>query len=208
MNPIKDMKKILGVAFVLGLTMLLPVAETARAQDTGEDNATALELPEIHNNQISLPLKSVLMLALKNNLDITFASLQPEIAATDVSREKSAYDTMFTAQFSKYRENKQVGNALSGGTASGVIYQEQHDLDVLLQKRFTLGTIAELELKHQQYQSDLPFLGLKPQYSGDLAFSLTQPLLRDFGIAIGRSLIKIATLNHEVSERQFRQQGL
>ncbi len=174
------------------------------ARQTVADNSTNEHLT-IADNQIALPLKSVLVLALKNNLDITFARLQPEIAGTDVSREKSAYDTLFTAQYSKYRENKQVGNALSGGSASATIYQEQFDLDVILQKKFTLGTMAELKLNHEEYQSDLPFLGLKPQYSGDLALSLTQPLLRDFGIDIGRSQIKIATLNHKISENEFRQ---
>ena len=174
------------------------------AQDTNEEKSSSNNLIEIEENQIKIPLQSVLLLALKNNLDITFASLQPKIASTDVTREKSAYDTFFSSQFTKYYENKQVGNALTGSADNTEIYQESFDLDVTLKKKFTPGTMTELKLTNQEYQSDLPFLGLKPQYTSELVLSLTQPLLRDFGIEIGKSLIKIASLNLEASENEFR----
>ena len=69
-----------------------------------------------------------------------------------------------------------------------------------------LGTQAELKFNHRESSSDLPFAGLVPEYYSELVLGLTQPLLRDFGIEIGRSYIKIASLNYEVSELQFRQQ--
>ena len=36
--------------------------------------------------------------------------------------------------------------------------------------------------------------------------SLTQPLLKDFGISINETFIKIANLNYEISEYEFRDQ--
>ncbi len=162
------------------------------------------DFPQIVDNTVQVPLQSVLCLALKNNLDITFAGLQPQIAATDVTREKSAYDTLFTTQLQKYRERMQVGNALTGSGSSAEIYQEQFDFEAKLQKKFTAGTLAELKLSHSENQNDLPFSGLVPEYTGELLFSITQPLLRDFGIEIGRSLIKIANLNHMVSRQEFK----
>jgi outer membrane protein TolC len=186
------------------LVSFLFVRDHVSAQDRQEDNASSGDVLLIEDNQIKVPLKSVLMLALKNNLDITFASLQPEMAETDVTREKSAYDTLFSAQYSKYRDNTQVGNALAGSGANAEIFQERFNLDVALKKKFTLGTQAELKLTNQEFQSDLAFLGLNPEYSGELVLSLTQPLLRDFGIEIGKSQIKIASFNLEASENEFR----
>jgi outer membrane protein TolC len=176
------------------------------ALDNESDNATEVDPLAIDNNSISVPLQSVLLLAIKNNLDINFASLQPDIAETDITREKSAYDTLFTSQYSKYHENKQVGNALSGSSSSPEIYQEKYNFDAGLKKKFTLGTQTELKLKQEEYKSNTSFLGLKPQYYGDLTMSITQPLLKDFGIEIGESLIKIASLNFEVSENEFKKQ--
>ncbi len=179
-------------------TMILPSSVAA------SDNTTAASLPLIDDNMIQMPLKSVLCLALKNNLDISFAALQPDIASTDVMRENSAYDTLLTSQFSKYRENRQVGSALMGSGSSAEIFQEQFDFEAKLQKKFKPGTMAELKLSHEEYQTDTPFMGLNPEYSGELVLSLTQPLLRDFGIDIGTSLIRIAALNLAISENEFK----
>ena len=192
--------------FLIAIVLFSPLNHVLSAQDILDDNSTFNRVPSIKNNTVYLPLKSVLLLALKNNLDINFARLQPKISKTDIMREKSAYDTLFSSQYSKYYENKQVGNALAGSSSSAEIYQESFDLNVSLQKKFTAGTMAELKLNHNEFQSDLPFLGLKPQYSGELVLSLTQPLLRDFGIETGESMIKIATLNSQVSENEFKSQ--
>ncbi len=173
------------------------------ARCAAEDNATEEQVLAIEQNSIQVPLQSVLMLALKNNLDISFASLDPQAAQTDITREEAQFDTLFSSQFTKSRQKKQVGSVL-GSSSSPTVSQESHDLDVTLQKQFTLGTQAELKLTHQEYYTDMSFQGLVPQYSGELVLSLTQPLLRDFGVTIGKSKIKIASLNFRISQNQFR----
>lgn len=188
-----------ALAVLIGTHM--PTAATAdEAPVPAIDNATFA----ITDNEIALPLESVLIHALMNNLDITFASTQPQAAATDITREKGAFDTLFSTQFTKYWERMQVGSALTGSNASADIYQEQTELDMGLSKKFTPGTMAELRMLHRETQTDMPFQGLMPEYYGELVLSLTQPLLRDFGIAVGTSKIRIASLNHDVSELDFR----
>jgi outer membrane protein len=193
------------IAIAFSLTGIVPCVS---AQETAEpmDQATASQELTIDDNTVDLPLESVLLLALKNNLDITFARMQPEAAETDIMREEGQFDPLFSSQFSKYRERKQVANALSGSETSAEIWQERYNLEAGLQKRFTAGTQADLRLRHRESTSDLPFAGLVPEYYSELVLGLTQPLLRDFGIEVGRSFIKIANLNYEVSEQQFRQQ--
>jgi len=196
-------KKLWLFGVVLSLVSIVPCAS---AQTSAADNQTKTAPLGIVDNTVDLQLESVLLLALKNNLDITFARMQPDVAETDIQREEGAFDTTFTSEFSKYRENKQVANALSGSTTSAEIYQERYNFDAGLKKMFTLGTQAELNFNNRESRSDLPFAGLVPEYYSELVLGLTQPLLRDFGIEIGRSYIKIASLNYEVSELQFRQQ--
>ncbi len=181
-------------------------ADTITANSGAGDNATYTGVPIADNNTISVALQSVMILALKNNLDIQFASLQPQIAETDITRQEAAFDTLLSSQFTKYYENKPVGNTLAGSNSSPEMWQERYDFDATLQKKFTLGTQAQLQLHGQQYESSLPFQGLKPQYSGELVLSITQPLLRDFGIDINKSMISIANLNSDISVNQFKKQ--
>jgi len=210
------MLKLIKTLWLVGIVLsLASVVPCATAQTTGmADNQTGTSAKQpgaaalgIVDNTVDLPLDSVLVLALKNNLDITFARMQPDVAKTDIQQEEGQFDTLFTSQFKKYREKKQVANFFSGGfDASTEIWQERYNFDAGLKKLFTLGTQAELNFSHQESSTDLDFAGLVPEYYSELVLGLTQPLLRDFGIEIGRSFIKIASLNYEVSELQFRQQ--
>ena len=62
---------------VLGLVGSVPCAS---AQTGAADNQTKAAPLGIVDNTVDLPLESVLLLALKNNLDITFAQMQPDVA--------------------------------------------------------------------------------------------------------------------------------
>jgi len=200
---LKSLKTLWLIAAVLGWTGFVPCAQAQEAP--AADNQTATGALSIDDNSVSMPLESALLLALKNNLDITFAKMQPAAAETDIMLEKGQFDTIFNSEFSKYREKKQVANVLAGSNASADIWQEQYDFDTGLKKRFTLGTEADLSLHHTESRSGLPFAGLMPEYYSELVLGLTQPLLKDFGIEVGRTFIKIANLNYQVSEQQFRQ---
>jgi outer membrane protein TolC len=176
-------------------------------QQSGKKAASqGTDIP-IENNQVKLGLKSTLVLGLKNNLDIAFRSYNPQIVGTGIERAKSEYDTLLKSDFTKNRSRQQVGNTLSGGSATEV-YQERYNLNTAIQKRFTPGTSAELKLNNEQYKTDLSFQGLVPQYKSEIILSLTQPLLKDFGIDIGTSRIRIANLNQQMSAEQFRQSAM
>lgn len=202
------MSKLIKTLWLFGIVLSLAgIVPCASAQTiVTADNQTAPAALGIVGNRVELPLESVLLLALKNNLDITFARMQPEVAATDIQREEGQFDTLFTSQFAKYRENKQVASALSGSGSGAELSQERYNFDAGLKKQFTLGTQAELKLMHEESRTNSAYAGLDPEYYSELVLGLTQPLLRDFGIEINRSYIKIANLNYEISEQQFRQQ--
>ena len=188
---------------VVSISLLLLLAPLSYAQQIeGKKTSTEQELP-IEGNQVSLGLKNALMLGLKNNLDIAFQSYNPQIAATGIPRAESEYDTLLKTDFNKQRSRQQVGNLLSGGS-SPTTSQEYWNFNNSVQKKFTPGTAAELRLTNQQYNTDLSFQGLVPQYKSELVLALTQPLLKDFGIDIGTSRIRIASLNQQMSEEQFR----
>lgn len=170
--------------------------------DTGPISEPALA---IKNNRVEMPLKSVLLLGLKNNLNIQFASYTPGITETGIQLEEGKFDTLLSTQYQKNRSVTQTGNAL-GSTSSPVVKEERHNWEGKLQKKFLTGTQAELKTTNEEYLTDTSFQGLKPQFKNTIALSLTQPLLKDFGIGINETFIKIANLNYETSEYEFRDQ--
>lgn len=191
-------------AFMIGVSFSFTAP--CRALEPVQDNGT---IPDpslsIKNNSVEMPLKSVLLLGLKNNLNIQFASYVPGVSQTNIQLEKGKFDTLLSTQYQKNRSVTQTGNAL-GSTSSPVVKEERHNWEGKLQKKFLTGTQAELKTTNEEYLTDTSFQGLKPQFKNTLAMSLTQPLLKDFGIGINETFIKIANLNYETSEYEFRNQ--
>ena len=192
------MRFISTVFLFVSIVLLFPLRGFISAQETvGE------EIDFIEGNTIKLPLKSVIFLALKNNLQIAFESLGPNVSETDIAREESVYDPNVSLQFGKDRRVTQTGNFLAGAGEPS-IYQESWDLEVDVMKKFVTGTSAELKWNSSDSKTDFLFQALVPEYRSELNLLLTQPLLKDFGIDVGKSMIKIASLNFKMSQDQFK----
>lgn len=193
------------LAFFLAYALSLSPAPCT-AQEAAPDTATdPSQFFTIADNQVEMSLKSVLLLGLKNNLNIKFASYDPGISETGIQQERGKFDTLFSAQYQKNRSVQQSGSVI-GSSSSPVVKQERHNWEGALQKKFLTGTQAELKATGEQYLTDTSFQGLKPQYKNELSLSLTQPLLKDFGIGVNETFIKIANLNYRISEYAFRDQ--
>jgi len=186
------------VFLVSALIFLTLSPDLISAQET-----VGKEIDFIEGNTIKLPLKSVIFLALKNNLQIAFESLGPDASETDIAREESVYDPNVSLQFGKSRRVTQSGNLLVGAGEPS-IYQQSWDLEVDVMKKFVSGTTAELKWDSSDSTTDFGFQALVPEYKSELNLSITQPLLKDFGIDVGKSMIKIASLNFKISQDQFK----
>ena len=186
------------VFLVSALIFLTFSPDLISAQETVDEAIDFIE-----GNTIKLPLKSVIFLALKNNLQIAFESLGPDVSESDIAREESVYDPNVSLQFGKSRRVTQTGNFLAGAGEPS-IYQQSWDLEVDVVKKFVSGTSAELKWNSSDSTTDFLFQALVPEYRSELNLSLTQPLLKDFGIDVGKSMIKIASLNFKISQDQFK----
>lgn len=192
---------LLVTTLLLTLSIYTPVLAEEQKNEAQEEAVPSLTITE---DKVYLPLKSTLILALKNNLDIKFLSLNPKAAETDIMREKGDFDTTFTTQLEKNMAREQTAFVLAGSDESGTTLNERINFGGGIKKKFTAGTQAELKLYHQEGQNRAAVFALNPEYKGELNLSLTQPLLKDFGISIGKSQIKIAKLNFKTSVNEFK----
>lgn len=168
------------------------------AQEITEDKFNL----KIEGNKATLSLKDLNLLALKNNLEIAVESYNPQIRAEDIVSAWASFDTTFKTQYKKDRSVTQTGTVLAGATS---LKQESYTYDLGLSKKFLTGTEASFTYTMKEAQSNATFATLYPQYNTSWLLSLTQPLLKDFGPGIQKSQIKIASLNKNISEEQFKQ---
>ncbi|MDX1763108.1 MAG: TolC family protein [bacterium] len=187
----------LCLATFLAIPEVTGETEPDMAPDLGEP-----ELLDLENRQeIPLTLAAALQLALKNNLSIAIERVNPEISEQQIIQEESVFDPTASAILSKDRSVRQTSSALALPPRNQT---ENIDWDAGLSKGWVTGTETDLRFTNNRTDTNSSFAGLNPAYASDLVLSLTQPLLKDFGIGVNKTGIRIAANNKAISESQFR----
>jgi outer membrane protein len=75
-----------------------------------------------------------------------------------------------------------------------------------LVKGFSTGTAVQVNFTGSRQSENSTRLNLNPFTTGDLSFSLVQPLLQGFGLGVNRRFIHIAKNEHAITTEAFRQQ--
>jgi outer membrane protein TolC len=190
--------KRLALLVALFLTMLLPFPSPVLAEE-GKSGQPELK---IEDNKAALSLQSLTLLALKNNLDIAVESYNPQSRAEDIVQAWAPFDTTLTSQYQKKRDVTPSASSLAGAPT---LAQTNWDFNLGLTKKFLTGTETSFTYKMNELKSNSRFAALNPWYTNSWLLSITQPLLKDFGVGVQESQIRIASLNKNISDEQFKQ---
>ncbi|MDZ4340616.1 MAG: TolC family protein [candidate division NC10 bacterium] len=169
------------------------------AQQTGAPEATVPTPGQV----LVLSLQESILLGLKNNLDIAIEGFNPKIRDADVTAAKAVFDPTAFAEI--FYSTSTLQNR--SGLATNVV-NENKDVDAAVGIRQQLPTGADYEVRYGTNRNDTntSFLQvLNPAYTNDLTLTLSQPLLKNFGVDVNRTAIKIAQNEREISGDQFRQ---
>lgn len=184
----------------------MPQAESGRA-----------DLTEV--GELRLSLREAVLLAVKNNLDIAVAGYNPKIKAEDIDIAKAIFDPTFSLTLDANRTKSPVSNTLQSG--AGVessrietIDNENRDVNASIVQKLPFGASYTLSMTNNRLDTNLPFaqpgspnFGINPSYTTFLTLSITQDLLKNFGVDVNTAPIKIARNNQAISVTQFRQQA-
>ncbi|MDG2054061.1 MAG: TolC family protein [Phycisphaerales bacterium] len=159
--------------------------------------------------QIVINLDSVIESALRHNLDLKIAQLQPAINQQDVIVAEAAFDVVFLAsgQASIVNQPQQVilfpNPGGGGGNPSqdfeyddNMLRTRQYEAQVGLSKQLITG--GSLQVSNSLWESDnrnLPadeVLSPNPAYFSTINFAWDQPLLQGFGEKVNTAQIRIA----------------
>ncbi len=161
--------------------------------------------------------------ALKNNLNIQVAKVDPEIAASDVRREEAKFDQLLYI-YAKYKESdypKQSSDYVEFKSTNPTLDKQQVKLDLLDQEikgfdveagiKVPLRTGGTVTLSTPLNNKDTSRKGGQfdsEQYQSALRFSFSQPLLRNAGRDINEASIRIAGFEQQAATLNTRLQSI
>ncbi len=151
---------------------------------------------------LPLSLQQTVLLALDHNPDIRIDSLIPLIREEEVGKEQGAFfEPVASLDTNLIRNRQQAGSLLAGAE---VTEADSFDVDAGVRTRIPTGAVLSLDWRTRRSENNSAFQRLDPQYSADLALTLTHPLLKNFGLGVNRTKIKVAQNNLEMSKHQLR----
>lgn len=156
---------------------------------------------------IVLSLRESILLGLKNNLAIAIEGFNPKIRAADVTGAKAVFDPTTFAEVSFDDRREQNRNVLVG---EPVRDNEDFNFSVGLRQDLPTGGSYELLFANNRNFNNAQFfnpngIDLQTAYSSELSLTVVQPLLKNFGVDINRTQIKIAENEREISLDRFRE---
>lgn len=150
-----------------------------------------------------LSLDQAIGLALKNNLSIEIATFNPQISDTFITKEKSRFEPLLTANINSENRNQPSGSTLFG---AGTVNTKSQNYNFQFSQMLKTGTLYSLEFNNGKTRTDQFFTSINPRFDTTLFANLTQPLLRNFGKTITLTPLMIAEQERLASDFRLQQQ--
>jgi outer membrane protein TolC len=170
--------------------------------------------PEERRETISLA--NAALQALQHNLDINISRQTKDSRLADITVEQAKFDPTLSVNGQYNRTVNPLNRPVFGGTV-GALNQittfDQRSESVTLDATTNLPTGGNVDLNYSPSRTNVNqnvatgFL-FNPAYTGGLALTLTQPLLRNAGLEVTKTFIRIAQNNATVEEHVFRDRVL
>lgn len=160
----------------------------------------------------AVSLIDVVLRVLQSNLDITISRQTKESRLTDIVFEQAKFDPTFSLNGQYNRQVSPLNRPVLGfagglsATSNQITKFDQNQSQVTFDLTQNLITGANYDLNFSPQRTFVAgpnsFL-FNAAYTSGLAFTLTQPLLRNFGTEVTRTFIRIAQNNAKVEEQVF-----
>jgi len=152
--------------------------------------------------EFPLSLYQGVLLALQNNLDVRLERLTPLIGQEEVRKEAGVFfSPRVSVDAGGDRSLRPTGTVLAGAQ---ILETQNVDLNTGVSMRSNTGGVVSLDFRNKRFESNSAFQTFDPQYTAELALTLTHPLLKNFGIGVNSTRLKIAQNSAEMSKHQLK----
>lgn len=153
-------------------------------------------------------LHDAILMALESNLELQVERRSPVIRGERIRGAMAIFDPTLSTR-AIYEDLERVQNTIDFfATDQSPLFEEQN---VRFQSGITglipLGTTYELVLNANRYENTLnerTVSRFRPEFDSDIALLVTQPLLRDFGVDVTMTEMRIARSNLRISHQDLR----
>lgn len=154
----------------------------------------------VANGKLVLTLDDSIRLALANNTDIRIDRSQIDFALDNLQRSYSPFDPLATSSFSDSRSKTPAINLTQGATILDTLSQSA---GLGYSQMFQTGTNFQVTMNGSKASTNSNQAFVNPSLATNLQFTLTQPLLRNFGFFPNRAPIFIAQTNLKQARANF-----
>ncbi len=160
----------------------------------------------------TMSLADATIRALQQNLDISISRHTKESRLADIIVEQSKFDPTLSMNGQYSRTVNPLNRPVFGGTGfqlNQITTFDQRSHSLTFDATQNLITGGNIDVNYAPARSSVNqnvaggFL-FNPAWTGGLAFTFTQPLLRNAGIEVNKTFIKVAQNNAVVEEHVFR----
>ncbi len=149
-----------------------------------------------------LKLSDCYALAIENNLSIAILKNKPVIFSWREAAEKAIFDPNYDFSMN-YMDAKTPTTSLTrSSTGFDCLESDVLRFDTGISGLIPIGTRYDLSFSDTKTTGTVT--RFESEYDGVLSFSLTQPLLKNFGLASNLIRLRIARINKEISEEELR----
>ena len=200
---------IVGIVLVLSMLQLWDrgFAQTAVPSSPPVEETQRREVP----STLQLSLKESIMLALENNLDVRVDRLNKEVRLTDIIFELARFDPSLDMNVNHRQTAFPLNSAVdltTGEEATSTLSEvSDQEFGVGMRQRFITGTDVRVGFDSDRtdilFFDERPGSRIDPEYRSNLNLTISQPLLRNFGIDLNKTFIHVARNNMAIEEHEF-----
>ncbi len=153
------------------------------------------------NGKLVLSLDDTIRLALSNNTDIRLDRSQIEFAQNSLHRAHGPFDPVATSSFADNRAKTPTITQIQGAPVLDTLSQTT---TFGYSQTLQTGTNFQTSFSASKLSTNSSLSILNPSIATDLQFTVTQPLLRNFGLFPNRAPILIAQRNLKQARASFQ----
>jgi outer membrane protein len=185
-------------AFWMGVLLCFASNSLVRAQAPA---GTRVDLESSRlNGELSLTVRDAIELALARNPDLAIEKIRLEQAREKINEQRGNYDSLINVRALAGRHDNVVASRFY---PTGLYIDTEQAQSVGYETKTPRGGRINVALDYRRLVSTSNIQTLSPQYSATLNVTLTQSLLRDFGLDIGTTQIRVAEKEKEIAEQNI-----
>jgi len=166
---------------------------------------TPIDSLKKHPGSIVLSLKAAIIRALSNNVSIAVESFNSKVKKETIMESLSEFDAALGLELSTGRKTQQLASAFSSPNRMA---NDNDNWDLSLSQKLVTGANYQFDFTNNRNKTNSKTAGLNPSYSSEFKLSLTQPLLKNFGVDLNKRNIHIANNDVDISDYEFKAKAI